>query len=133
MTEEEDEEPWIGFDLDGTLAISEPGASIEEPIGAPIKPIVDLLKDYIDRGWSVKILTARMHTPRQTIMQRRAIHEEIAEWCQKHIGVIIPITHEKGRRMKRLYDDRAVAVERNTGKIVSPRPPEEAMLRERKP
>lgn len=126
MTEEEDEEPWIGFDLDGTLAYSESGAAQGVPIGEPIAPIVALLKGYLARGWAVKILTARAHpVPRQTLMEYRSIREEIEQWCLRHVGLILPITHEKGHRMKRLYDDRAVAVERNTGRIVSPRPPEE--------
>ncbi|MBN6070336.1 hypothetical protein HYE53_04360 [Aggregatibacter actinomycetemcomitans] len=49
------ESKWIGFDLDGTLAQTTVGNTIEKPI----KPMVDLLlKIYHEGKYQVKIFTA---------------------------------------------------------------------------
>lgn len=101
---------WIGFDLDGTLAEYTHWQGIEH-IGAPIKPMVEHLKKYLDNGYVVKIMTARANEP-------EAI-PYIIEWCTEHIGTALPITTQKDYGMIRLYDDRAVAVEHNTGKFFS--------------
>lgn len=51
--------PWTGFDLDGTLAVYDIWKGIDH-IGAPVKPMVDLMKRMHDEGKVVKILTARV-------------------------------------------------------------------------
>lgn len=56
-------EPWIGFDLDGTLAVYDTWKGIDH-IGAPVAPMVELLKKLHDEGKVVKILTARV-APRE--------------------------------------------------------------------
>lgn len=56
--------PWIGFDLDGTLAEYDGWKGIEN-IGNPVKPMVDLVKQMHGEGKVVKILTARV-SPRLT-------------------------------------------------------------------
>lgn len=52
-------EDWIGFDLDGTLAKYYGWKGIDN-IGAPIKPMIDLMKRMRDEGKVVKIMTARI-------------------------------------------------------------------------
>lgn len=52
-------EPWIGFDLDGTLARYEGWQGIEH-IGEPIAEMRDLMKELDYRGQKVKIFTARV-------------------------------------------------------------------------
>lgn len=101
---------WIGFDLDGTLATYDYWRGVEH-IGEPIEPMVNRLKMYLKEGHTVKIMTARAN-------EDGAI-PHIQAWCKEHIGTVLPITTQKDYGMIRLYDDRAVAVEHNTGKFFS--------------
>lgn len=103
-----EDEGWYGFDLDGTLATYN---SQQWPkLGEPIKPMVDLVKSYLKRGLPVRIVTARAGD----WSQRQAIQL----WCLAHIGKVLPITNAKDYQMILLYDDRAVQVEKNTGRII---------------
>ena len=43
----------------------------------------------------------------------------IKEWCIKHVGQELPITCFKDFGMIELWDDRAIRVEKNTGKITN--------------
>lgn len=110
---------WIGVDLDGTLAEYH-GWKGERHIGKPIPAMVDRVKAWIDRGIEVRILTARA--------SKAAIEEglefdwdasiaAIEKWCVEVFGIKIQITAEKDFHMIELWDDRAVSVEFNTGKI----------------
>lgn len=101
---------WIGFDLDGTLAEYEPGQGIGI-IGEPIPKMVERLKRHIKQGYEVKIFTARGADPQQV--------ELIKEWLRTHKLPELEVTDRKDYRMVKAYDDRAVAVEANTGKILS--------------
>lgn len=101
---------WIGFDLDGTLAYYESGDFQRlgpTHIGAPIMPIVRKLLAYHAEGLEVKIMTARADSPSQVVA--------IKAWSLKHLGFTPDVTNKKDYRMILLYDDRAVAVEPNTG------------------
>ena len=107
---------WIGFDLDGTTAVYNGRI---DTIGAPIKPIVQLIKDKIEAGEDVRIFTARVFS--NTPDRDRVVLEQIRmirEWCVKHIGQALPITCTKDYLMTELYDDRCWRVEHNTGRIV---------------
>ena len=108
-------EKWIGFDLDGTLAHYEhwegPGK-----IGAPLKDteVWKALEDHLAAGDHVKIMTARVaHDPGG--VERKAIQA----WCKKRIGRVLPITSVKDQGLTKLYDDRAVAVAKNSGKLLN--------------
>lgn len=101
---------FIGFDLDGTLAEYTHWQGIEH-IGEPIEPMIKHLKKYLDDGYPVKIFTARACEPESI--------PYIEEWCKKHIGTVLPITNKKDYSLVRFYDDRAVAVEHNTGRFYS--------------
>ncbi len=46
------------------------------------------------------------------------LKELLEEWCEKHLGKVVPITCKKDFHMWKLYDDRAVQVEPNTGRIL---------------
>lgn len=94
---------WVGVDLDGTLAYYDTFKGVDH-IGTPIKPMVEKVKGWLQDGYEVKILTARK--PSATIRK----------WCKENIGQVLPITNSKDEFMVALYDDRAVGVERNTGK-----------------
>ena len=43
---------WIGVDLDGTLAVHEPG-EYDGSIGRPVKPMVDRVKGWLSRNKEV--------------------------------------------------------------------------------
>lgn len=107
---------WYGFDLDGTLALHEEAASIDE-VGAPIHEMVNQAKLLLDLGETVKIVTARvclMNGEHEAQHQRTMIQN----WCAEHIGQELEVTNEKDFGMIALYDDRAISVDRNTGRLV---------------
>lgn len=110
--------PWVGFDLDGTLATYDHWRGIQH-IGEPVKPMCDLIKKLRDEGKAVKILTARV-APKDGDTKEAAIARVfIAKWCKDNLGFVPPITHEKDSLMETLYDDRVKAVEQNTGKVLN--------------
>lgn len=109
--------PWIGFDLDGTLAEYHGWRGIMH-IGKPIQRIVDLAKRLHSDGKEIRIVTARVapgEDPVMTILARAII----ASWCRENLGFVPPITHEKDALMETLYDDRVHAVEQNTGRVLN--------------
>lgn len=106
---------WIGFDLDGTLAIYNGWAGADH-IGEPIKPMVDLAKQFIASGHTVKIFTARVASC-QTQEEIAIARDAISAWTKKHIGKALEATAEKDWNMIEYYDDRAIPVEYNTGLI----------------
>jgi hypothetical protein len=129
-------EGWIGVDLDGTLAQYD-GWVNEMHIGGPIQPMVARVKAWLDAGHDVRIFTARVNDslPLVTISvvessgpmagikevwirQDQHIRSTIELWCQLHIGRTLPITNTKDYGMIELYDDRAVQVEANTGRLI---------------
>lgn len=106
---------WIGVDLDGTLAEYDRWRGIEH-IGAPIVPMVERVKRWLAEDRSVKVFTARVSNGDE----RASVIEAIDSWCQEHVGVILPVTNVKDFGMDELWDDRAVGVEPNTGRQLSP-------------
>lgn len=118
MTQNKD--GWYGFDLDGTLALAPRGGL--HSIGNPIAPMIDLVKTYLEQGFEVKIVTARAAppflNPDGTISTETQMIKEVEDWCEKHIGVRLPVTCSKDFKMILLYDDRARQVKFNTGVIV---------------
>lgn len=106
---------WVGFDLDGTLAKYD-GWKGHQHIGAPIPNMIRLLK-AISADYEVRIFTARASGEESS--ERSQSIQAIEAWCLKHIGRILPITCVKDYRMVTLYDDRAIQVEFNTGRIVT--------------
>lgn len=118
-------EGWIGFDLDGTLAKMlewEPGeAPTLDKIGEPIPTMIARLKQRLDEGYAVRIVTARVSPPLDHQLALRQ-HALISVWCKEHIGQHIPITAHKDLDMIVLYDDRVVQVELDTGRLLGPEP-----------
>ena len=105
--------PWIGVDLDGTLA-HDLGKKREskglDEIGSPIKPMVNRLRKWIAEGKTVKIFTARASSPRQVVM--------IKKWLASHGLPDLEVTNVKDLRMIELWDDRCVQVMTNLGEPV---------------
>jgi hypothetical protein len=118
---------WIGVDLDGTLAHFDEWRGIEH-IGAPIKPMVDRVKNWLAVGKTVKIFTARVDGGEVAIAAGNqagvacrdvaAVRAHIERWCLEHIGAVLPITNQKDYGMIELWDDRCVQVVTNIGYAV---------------
>lgn len=101
--------PWYAVDLDGTLAVWNKTSTLDR-IGAPIPAMVDMVQRMVDNGIRVKIFTARACDPAQI--------PKIRTWMNQNGLPDLEITNVKDYYMERLYDDRAIRVERNTGKIL---------------
>lgn len=118
---------WIGFDLDGTLAVYNPGDGVDT-IGAPVPAMVHRLQWYLQAGYDCRIVTARVavtgeRNPEgiaddQLFADRQ--REMIGAWCLDNVGSVLPVTATKDFRMIRLYDDRAVRIQRNLGEPCCP-------------
>lgn len=101
---------WIGVDLDGTLAKYDGFKGITH-IGEPIPEMVGRVKSWLTQGRDVRVFTARASGGPLAILTVR-------KWTLTHIGQYLPVTNVKDMAMDELYDDRAVQVEKNTGRIV---------------
>ena len=106
---------WVGVDLDGTLAHYDGWK--DGAIGEPIPLMVEKVKELIAAGATVKVMTARV-SKMASDEERRVQHIAITLWTERHIGVRLRAVCEKDFGMIALYDDRAVAVEHNTGKVL---------------
>jgi hypothetical protein len=101
-------EPWVGVDLDGTLAYGVEGASTDK-IGEPVQPMLRRVKKAMASGRKVKIFTARATDKRQIPM--------IQDWCAKHGLGRLEVTNVKDPACEEIWDDRARHVVVNTGAI----------------
>ncbi len=108
---------WIGVDLDGTIAEYSSWKGPQH-VGAPIMPVVSRVKQLLEAGYTVKIFTARVHGHKPEELPDVCL--PIWQWCEQHIGQKLDITCVKDFAMIELWDDRAVAVEHNTGRFLSP-------------
>lgn len=106
---------WIGVDLDGTLAMYDGWRGIEH-IGPPVPAMLERVKRWRSEDRRVKIFTARAFPHSSSIGALQAIDA----WSLEHIGEILPVTYMKDFGMDELWDDRAVAVEPNSGLQLSP-------------
>lgn len=119
--------PWIGVDLDGTLAAWHGDI---DTIGEPLKPMVDRVKRMLAEGRLVKIMTARVACTGEYVDVSSRYDDEqfaktqkamIEDWCRKVFGVALPVVCSKDFGMIALYDDRAIEVVSNVGSLVSDR------------
>lgn len=120
---------WIGVDLDGTLAHYD-GFKGFEHIGEPIPAMLERVKRWLAEGRDVRIFTARVDGGAVAMAAGDAAGAQfrdverarriIGAWCLEHIGAALVITNVKDYAMDELWDDRAVAVEPNTGRALNP-------------
>lgn len=94
--------PWIGFDLDKTLAMHQEG---QAGIGKPIPDRVARLKRYVDAGTKVKIFTARAAIPSDIPV--------VKEWMRKNGLPALEVTNEKDPGLIKIIDDKAEYVTPN--------------------
>lgn len=105
-------QPWIGVDLDGTLAEYDGWKGMEH-IGKPVPAMEQRVRRWLSLGKTVKIVTARVS--RQAGNERAAAEVAIRRWAKKYLGCELPVTAEKDFDLLVLYDDRAVCVRKNKG------------------
>lgn len=109
---------WIGFDLDGTLATYGSWQGVNH-IGEPIMPNINRLRSLLARGMTCKIMTARVSRGgAEAQVAVTAIHH----WLKKNGLPKLEVVSAKDYAMLFLIDDRAVAVETNTGVIMGGSP-----------
>lgn len=106
--------PWIGVDLDGTLAVYDEWQGAAH-IGAPVPRMVARIKTWLREGTEVRIFTARVAGLRGGEVEAVESARLIGEWCAEHIGVALKVTNEKDFGMIQLWDDRCIQVLKNTG------------------
>jgi hypothetical protein len=104
---------WIGVDFDGTLEVHEAGAPVDQ-CGAPVPEMVARVKAWLEKGFDVRIVTARVGMSVPQAERERQIRK-IHDWCMNHLGCELPVVCSKDYGMLELWDDRAVQVVRNTG------------------
>jgi hypothetical protein len=102
---------WIGVDLDGTLAVYDGWRDVGH-IGPPVPAMLARVKAWLAEGREVRVVTARVGG-----WDSDAARSAIEEWCVEHVGEKLVVTCAKDFGMIELWDDRAVQVETNTGRI----------------
>lgn len=108
VLDSEDDEAWIGVDLDGTLAKY---TDYKGPtkIGDPIPKMAARVRRWVGHGKKVKIFTARADDEKSV--------NAIKKWLKDNELPDLEITNLKDQHMTELWDDKAVAVKKNTGEV----------------
>jgi len=101
--------PWIGVDLDGTLARHDMWIGTDH-VGRPVEPMMNRVKTWLRQGINVKIVTARASVPEGI--------PPVEAWLKKQGLPPLQVTNQKDFQMIELWDDRAVQVIPNTGQPV---------------
>lgn len=96
--------PWIGVDLDGTLAV---WTEYNQDIGEAVPTMLNRVRAWRAAGITVKLFTARAAHPE--------LIQGVRDWLFLHDLQDMEITNAKDSDMVEMWDDRAVAVVRNTG------------------
>ncbi len=101
--------PWIGVDLDGTLAHYNGWRGLQH-IGKPIPLMLERIRQWQANGFTIKIMTARASVPGGV--------PPVEAWLKKYGLEGVEVTNMKDFDMVELWDDRAIQVIENTGKAV---------------
>jgi hypothetical protein len=104
----EQEDGWIGVDLDGTLA-RYTGWKGATKIGKPIPRMVRRVRRWVSHGKKVKLFTARADDERSV--------NAIKKWLKDNELPDLEVTNLKDQDCIEFWDDRAKAVEKNTGRL----------------
>jgi|HubBroStandDraft_2_1064218.scaffolds.fasta_scaffold92145_3 hypothetical protein len=107
----------IAIDFDGTLFETFKPYDPRKA-GPPVMKMIKFVKGLLQKGKKVVIFTARVNSKEHTPAQIKYTHKLIGGLCKKYLGQRLPITSEKHHLMSTIYDDRAIQVERNTGRII---------------
>ena len=124
LKEAEDKDAWIGVDLDGTLARYTKWKGSTH-IGSPIPRMVRRVRRWVSHGKKVKIFTARADDEKSV--------NAIKKWLKDNDLPDLEITNLKDQHMTEIWDDRAVSVQKNTGKVKEAQDIEQQLIRAAKP
>lgn len=117
------DKPWVGFDLDSTLAYFDSNEFKRlngDYIGPPVPKMMRKVKRYLSDNVQVKIVTARVADRLEGDSDKiRSNVIKIHNWCIENGLPKLEITCEKDYNMVTLYDDRCVEVEKNTGNTIN--------------
>lgn len=100
----------IAVDLDGTLAEWTAEGYDPAVIGKPIPAMLKRVKEWVANGDQVTIFTARLADP--------GSFPAIKKWLRDNDLPDLPVTNKKKPEFEQYWDDRAVAVQTNTGKVL---------------
>lgn len=108
---------YIGVDFDRTLAYHDDKMTTTK-LGDPIPLMLERVKRWIAQGIKVKIFTARV-APRswEPEYDIPAITKDIQDWCEANGLPRLEVTCIKDAFMREIWDDKAVRVLANEGKI----------------
>jgi len=95
----------IAVDFDGTLA----SQTRNGELGRPVRPMLERVKQWLTDGIAVTIFTARATDPAQC--------RQIRQWCRDNDLPELPVTAIKDSAMTEFWDNRAIRVQQNTGKV----------------
>ena len=98
--------PWIGVDLDGTLAEATPWKGMSH-IGPAVPLMLRRVNAWLEKGMRVKIMTARAGDPEGLAATQT--------WLATYGLPELEVTDRKDFGMIELWDDRAIQVVQNTG------------------
>lgn len=101
--------PWIGVDLDGTLAHTR-APNTRHMIPLPVPEMVARVRAWLAEGKKVKVFTARM-SQSPDLWQKR-----IGDWTLEFIGQRLEATCVKDYGCIEIWDDIAVGVVQNEGR-----------------
>ena len=101
-----DSKPWVGVDLDGTLAEATPWRGMSH-IGPAVPLMLRRVKLWLEKGVRVKVVTARAGDP-EGLAATQA-------WLKAQGLPDLEVTDRKDFGMIELWDDRAIQVVQNTG------------------
>lgn len=101
-----DLQPWIGVDLDGTLAEATPWKGMSH-IGPAVPLMLRRVRLWLEKGARVKIVTARAGDP-EGLKATQA-------WLKANGLPDLEVTDRKDFGMIELWDDRAIQVVQNRG------------------
>jgi hydroxymethylpyrimidine pyrophosphatase-like HAD family hydrolase len=129
--------PWIGVDMDGTLAHYDDKALPWNIFGPPIPRMVERIQGWLLQSKTVIIVTARVFPYIHGVEQKldpdhkwqsclvtgarfsiENMLEVIGDYTERHVGQRLAATCAKDYRMLQLWDDRAVQVIPNTGRTL---------------
>ena len=108
------EGPIEAVDFDGTL-MDQPSSFDPKTVGLPIWRMVNRVRDMLSSGKKVCIFSASV-TPGSKKESKKRV-KLINEFCIRYFGRELPIANVKSSNMVRIWDNKAIHVQKNTGCI----------------
>lgn len=86
------------------MAVDTPLRKDDTVIGQPIPVVTAIARQFIAEGKDVRIFTARAYH------MNEATKQAIEDWCELHLGKVLPIQAHKDSELLYFFDDRAQCV-----------------------